>query len=366
MRKASTRLRFVCTIALVFFQSCEQESDAEFQSQTELYKNAQLANIYDNEVAVLASSLTKETQLLEQATKTFRTNGTTADLKSAQEQWKAVQSVWKRLELYDLGAVANSFIAFEINRWPTDIERIEGHINGSEVLNEDFIASLGSSSKGIAAAEHLLFSVQDHILDASSTYLQRRNEYLLAVVENLHSKALQLQTLWETHAVGFVQALENGINGSQNQVINAMVSLIEEIIISKLGNPLGDTNGGTIVPERLEARLSAFSKEIVQQHLTALKRCYTGDFALTPFRVGFDDFLILIGSEKLSDKISDQFAVCQTKLNDIEGSLEDALVSNPESVLALKYAFRDLLVLVKVDMANVLGSTITFNDNDGD
>ena len=194
----------------------------------------------------------------------------------------------------------------------------------------------------------------------------RRVRYLLALSENLVTKSTQLKGLWEANKDAFIGALENGISGSQNQVINAMVTLIEEIIISKLGNPLGDSNGGNIEPERLEAHRSEISKDIIQQHLYALQRCYKGDFAETPFRVGFDDFLVLIGSEDFSAKISDQFALCQKQLDAVPGSLENELMVNADGVVDLKNSFRDLLVLIKVDMANVLGSTITFNDNDGD
>lgn len=363
-----TILLFVIGFMIVAFslQSCEKEGNSDSLSQTEFHKKAQLTNIYENEIATLASDFIKQTTLLKGAAKTYQINTTSENLVTAQEQWKLVQLAWKQLELYDLGAVADSFIAFEINRWPTDTSRIEDNINGAEIINETFIASIGSSSKGIAALEYLLFPTQDSTLNSTNSYVTRKNNYLVALTENLSSKSIQLEELWKTNEIVFVDALENGIDGSQNQLINAMVTLIEEIIISKLGNPLGDTNGGTIEPERFEAYHSEFSKDIIQQHLTALKRCYKGDFAKTSFRVGFDDFLVLIGSENFSIKISDQFIVCQEKLDAIQGTLENEIVSNPEAVIELKDAFRDLLVLIKVDMANVLGSTITFNDNDGD
>lgn len=156
------------------------------------------------------------------------------------------------------------------------------------------------------------------------------------------------------------------MDGSQNQVINQMVSIIEEILIGKLGKPLGDSNGGNVAINKLEAGRSGASLEIINQHLLSLKRCYNGDFAQTPFRIGFDDFLILIGSEDFSIKISKQFLVCQEKIDAIQHPLKEELLSNPETVVDLKNSFRDLLVLIKVDMANILGSTITFNDNDGD
>lgn len=355
-----------CILVAGLFQACENDVDSDSLTNTEFHKKAQLTNIYDNEISPLSSNFTEQTLLLQIALQEYETSPNSENLSVAQEQWKSVQLVWKQLELYDLGGVADSFISFEINRWPTDTDRIEENINGTEVLNEDFIASKGSSSKGIAALEYLLFATSDTSLNTSAIYQTRKFDYMIAVAQNLNTKAIQLNALWETNEVVFIGALENGISGSQNQVINAMVTLIEEIIISKLGSPLGDNNGGTIDPERFEAHYSEFSKEIIQQHLTALNSTYEGDFAQTSFRVGFDDFLDLIGSEEFSIKISNQFTECQKQLDAINGTLENEIVTNPDNVTALKDSLRDLLVLIKVDMANVLGSTITFNDNDGD
>ncbi len=355
----------VSTISFLLFQACEKEGNSEFSSEVEYYKYSQLKNIYENEIVPLNNAFVFETEKLETLTKVFQLETTEANLNALREQWKVVQMVWKQLELYDLGEVGNSFIAFEINRWPTDTERIDGNIEGTDNIDADFIASLGSSSKGISGMEYLLFS---YGLDSFTTDPDavRRLDYLTALGENLSLKALQLQELWEANEIAFTKTLENGIGGSQNQVINAMVTLIEEIIISKLGNPLGDSNGGTIAPERLEAYRSLTSKEIIQQHLTALERLYKGDFLQTPFRVGFDDFLVLIGSEDFSAKINAQFKDCQRKLDVFQNPLATELETNPDAVVDLKNSFRDLLVLIKVDMANVLGSTITFNDNDGD
>ena len=43
-----------------------------------------------------------------------------------------------------------------------------------------------------------------------------------------------------------------------------------------------------------------------------------------------------------------------------------AVVESPDTVSAARDAVNDLLVLLKVDMANQMGFTITFSDNDGD
>ncbi|WP_291871447.1 imelysin family protein [Maribacter sp.] len=350
---------FACFICITIFIACEQEGNSEFTSEVQLYKNAQLSNIYDNEIYPLTIEFTTETNVLVSLAKTYKGQPTAANLETLQLQWKSIQLIWKQLELYDLGDIANSFITFEINRWPTNPENIEEIIASDDVINADYIATKGSSSKGISGLEYLIFSNKN-------TAKTRRLDYIVAVSKNLELKANQLASIWADYAPSFTTALNNGIDGSQNQVINAMVTLIEEIIISKLGNALGDTNGGTIEVNRLEAYRSSFSKEIIATHLSALKKCYSGEFAQTPFRVGFDDFLTLIGSEAFSEKINTQFKDCENKLNAIPSSLKEEIENNPENVIALKDAMRELLILIKVDMANILGSTITFNDNDGD
>ncbi|GAA3508136.1 hypothetical protein GCM10022393_18330 [Aquimarina addita] len=350
--------------------SCEENGVSESAATIQYHRSAQLTNIYNNEISVLTKAFINETELLQQSAITFQQSTTSENLDATIALWKSSQSLWKQLELYDVGAIENTFISSEINFWPTNEIFINDNISGTATINEALITSLGASSKGISAIEYLLFSGDENtqILNSFTTSenAERRKQYLTGLTQNLSAKSKELNDHWENYEEDFTSSLENGISGTQNQMINAMITLIEEIIITKLGNPLGDTNGGIIEAERLEGYYSEFSKEIIEQHVISLERCYLGDFSQTPFRIGFDDFLILSGREILANQISDQFAVCKEELASISGSLEDEIIKNPDAVNDLKDTFRDLLVLVKVDMANILGSTITFNDNDGD
>lgn len=364
------RPAFILVLLLLFTLSCEKGGSAGFSSEVQRHKKAQLDNIYDNEISRLNTEFITETSLLNDGISHFKQETTTANLIEVQQQWLRTLKVWKQMELYNIGDISKTFIHSEIGRWPSNEVFINDFIDEIEIIDEAFIASKGASSKGISALEYLLFSAEDNDIVltsfSSDANYAKRLDYLTAVAQNLKTKANELSELWTAYRAKFTSGLENGVEGSQNQIINQMVSTIEAILISKLGKPLGDTNGGTIALDELEAARSGASLEIIQQHLISLKRCYKGDFALTPFRVGFDDFLILIGSEDFSDKITAQFSECQKKIDAIKGSLHDEISSNPEAVVALKNSFTDLLVLIKVDMANVLGSTITFNDNDGD
>ncbi|WP_394749896.1 imelysin family protein [Spongiimicrobium salis] len=368
-RKKHIILCGICAfVGLLFLANCKSDDNSSNLNDTEALLRDQLTNVFSNEIVSLNANFMERASTLQEAAEAFQRESTLQNLENAQEQWRNLQLVWKQLELYDLGDVGNSFIAFEINRWPSNTSRIEDNITGTTELNEAFIASIGSSSKGISGVEYLLFPSeegQDILGSFTGSNGDRRLQYLVAMTQNLTTKTSELNDLWNTFSPTFTTALESNISGSQNQLANAMISLLEEIIVSKLGRALGDNNGGTIITSQLEAFRSTFSKEIIRQHLTALQRTYQGEFGAAS-TIGFDDFILRLEQQALDQRIQDQFTVCRNALDRISGSLAAELETNPDAVAAVRTAFRDLLVLIRVDMSNLLGIVVTFNDSDGD
>lgn len=355
---------------IIVLISCEKNEFTEDEYQIQYHREAQLKNTYKNEIIPLSEAFVTTSEALKNAIVLFNQDVTPQNLENARAKWIDMLKVWKQLELYNLGAVEDSYIHFEINRWPTNTERIEALIAENEAIDETFIESVGSSSKGISALEYLLYTA-DNSQDIIKTFTtdtnhQRRLDYLVALTLNLVTKAKALQTIWIADETAFISSLENGISGSQSQLTNAMITLTEEVIISKLGNALGDNSGGTIDIEKLEAYKSKSSLPIIEAHLIALKRCYKGNFKEDSIKWGYDDYLKLIGSEDLDAIIEDAFKVCQEKIDAIPTTLSETLLSNPQKVMDLQNAFTDLLVLLKVDLANTIGTTVTINDNDGD
>lgn len=361
-------LVMVCGITVIGCQ--DDDGILEKNYETQFYRESQLTNIYNNEIVDHTSDFVSKTANLQSTIEQFRQNPSATNLLLAQNDWETMLLTWKELELYKIGDVSDSFLFFDINLWPSNETLIDTYINGTDTIDETFISSHGASSKGISALEFLLFSSENpsEVLNSFTTDMNanRRLDYLVALATNLNTKAQALQTVWQNYQPEFISSLQNGINGSQNLVINAMVTLTEQIVIRKLGNPLGDNTGGILNPESLEASRSGNSLTIIERHLKSLQRCYSGDFKQTPFRIGFDDYLVKLGYEELSVRIHEQFNICQQQIETINGTLYEELTNNPQNVVALQDTFRDLLVLLKVDMANAIGSTITFNDNDGD
>ena len=72
------------------------------------------------------------------------------------------------------------------------------------------------------------------------------------------------------------------------------------------------------------------------------------------------------GEEPLSQVILRQFDAALAALRAIDGPLETAVQANPAQVESAYQETLSLLTLLKADMVNQLGLTLTFNDNDGD
>lgn len=349
--------------------SCDKEGVSEAKYEIEYYREAQLTNIYDNEVSKLNTQFILETTNLNTVVEQFQLQPTLENLIIVQNTWTEMLLVWKQLELYRIGPISSSFIYYRINYWPTNTTFINNFIEGTDAINEGYIESKGGSAKGISALEYLLFNTDNQTTINSFTVdvnFERRLDYLVALSQNLITKAQELETLWIDYKPEFISAVENGLDGSQNLLINEMVALFEEIKIYKLGKALGDNTGGNIDVFELEAYRSEKSLDIIRKNLVSLERCYTGDFAQTPFRIGFDDYLIQLGYQELATEITNNFTNCYSKIDAISNSLKNEVVNNTQNVTDLQTAITELLVHVKVDIANAIGSTITFNDNDGD
>jgi len=369
MKKTITRIGSLLCIVLLCIH-CDDRGITEDTYLIGYQRTQQLENVYVNEILPLSTAFVLKTGQLATAIATFKTTTTVDHLTIVRTRWIEALKVWKRLELYNLGTVEDRFIHYEINRWATNTVLINNYITGTDGIDESFIRSKGSSSKGISAMEYLLFSDEDTDKVMASFTQQanhtRRIKYLLALSNDLHTKATELKNIWVQDKEQFINAIENGTSGSQNQLTNALISLLEEIIIKKLGNPLGNNSGGTVAISELEAYRSETSLAILQEHLIALKRCYFGDFKEDSIKWGYDNYLLLIGNEHLTIRVLDVFNELDALLTSFEGSLKNELVSNPTNIVKLRKKFTDLLVLIKVDLANTIGATVTISDNDGD
>lgn len=345
--------------------ACRQPPTFDRSAMLENITQQLILPAHQNFVATLAN--------LEATVIAFDETPNLATLAAVQEAWLAANLSRMAILPFRLGPIDDSLLHNRLDNRPPRLAFIEEElIGGTETLTSDYLDSVGSSSVGLAAMEYLLFDPaggNPTILANYTTHPQsgRHRELLLALAQNLHQKGQQLAQVWADYAQPFIEAdMDNGeVQGSMNMLVNQMIADIEEIIATRLGKPSGQRSNGAIRPDLVEAAYSQASLPRILATLEGEQAAFNGGDG-----PGFDDYLNYLEAtyqdEPLSSAINAQFERSLTALQAINGPLEQAVAQDLPHVEAAMAEIEKLLLLLKVDMTNQLGVTLTFNDNDGD
>lgn len=342
------------------------------EAETEFTRRGMLENVVNGVVLPLNADFVTQTAVLQSAAHTFQTEPTAANLEALQNEWRAASDLWQMAQLYEFDRMM--VLHNQIAKTPTDEEFIEDVLaRGLTGLDEDFVESVGSTAKGLPAIEYFVFDSMgdDEAVLAQLSNEPARLEYMVGAADNLHSKAQEVQAYWLPEGNGYANTFINAdgggetFNSSVSMLTNQMVAVLEIAIREKLGRPLGAATGEGVQPAFVEAGLSGHSLAHIRRNVESVEQACTGGAGL-----GLDDYLDYLGAEiegrPLSEAIAEQFSATYAALDAVEPPLATAVVEDTASVQSAYDELRQLLILIKVDMANQLGVTITFNDSDGD
>lgn len=363
----------VCAVLLLGFAACKKDKKQE-PDMTEFDRTVMLKDIAGNIIMPGHETFKTEAGKLSELLATLEATPTTANIEAAQAQWRKTANAWKACELFNIGEVMDVYIHNKIHTWPANKGFIDQYIYGSDVLDEAFVDGKGSSSKGLAAIEYLLFNqdgnaaVQDSLVNVPRA--PRRRQYLKALGANLNTIAGALYDIWSVNGYydRFVNSPGTGLESSTSLLVNEMAALLERMLGTKLGKPMGKHINNQPDHELAEAYISDESLALLHSNLEVLKNTFHGGADKT--YTGIDDHLDAVGAKyddmKLSEKVDAQFTTVKTALNQLSPSLNNAVYNNVPGTENAYTELKMLLVLFKVDIASNLSITITLNDNDGD
>ncbi|MEM7087851.1 MAG: imelysin family protein [Bacteroidota bacterium] len=356
---------FILVLAMAAFQSCNKSDDENTQGiSIEEGRSLQLESVFDLNIIPLQNSHIERADALVEATNTFLSNPSMTSLQDLKNSWKSGFSVFKAIECYKIGTVQITFAHGAIHRWPAEITFIEDNIQGTATIDDDFINAIGTSSKGYAAIEYLLFAGSESETIKSFTsgdFAVRRGEYLAALVENLKNRAVDLKTIWTGRENEFKQNLGSGVAGSHNQLVNGYIALLETMKIRKLDKAL---NSNPYQEELLEAFYSEESLNALSENLDILWQEYAGN-GTNQFTMS--DYLIdVLDQQTLDTEIREAFQTTRSSFNAIQGPLRTAIINQRLNVEELRDQVMNLIRLYKVDLSSAANIVVTFNDNDGD
>lgn len=303
-----------------------------------------------------------------------------ATLDAAQDAWRAARAPWEQSQAFLLGPAVDLGTASAIDFWPARPDSVDLAIaSAPDPITPEYLATLGAAAKGLPALEYLLWSPDGGdaavlaSLDPADPSAAQRCAFAAALGVAVGEDAGALADAWSPDGGGFVDQVATAGEGSDvfpraqdaiNRLVNSMVALLQGLTDMRLGAPLGTKTGGVPQPDQVESRFSDGSAADLVAAVRGLEAIYLGRHAdhegrglttLVAARRGDTDKAIRAA---LTDVIA--------KVEAIPAPLRQAVESDPASVQAALDSGKALRRLIAVDMANVLGVSVTINDNDGD
>lgn len=352
------KLIVLTILTLLIFNACRRK--IELATEEDSFNKTELLTVLaDNYILKKLSDFSLELTELESSVNEFNTMPSTLVLESVKNNWRKTNRLWKECSLFNIGEVKDTYAHLRIETRPENQSFIELIIADTVTLDSLYFETIGFSSKGLASIEYLLFHDEETIV-INEFSQSRRKEYLKWAVNDIQKNLDLINSTWNGgYLEVFKTATTPGINSSINIVVNKLVELNEKIYQTKLGFPIGKKNG-IIDATKTEAPLSKESLSFIESNLNSIEQ---------PLALGlynYMDYLSLEkGSEPLSDVIREQIQQIKTQLNSMS-NLEDAIVNDYAQTELLYNQFKELLILLKVDVVSGLNIIFVINDNDGD
>lgn len=339
-------------------------------------RQALLTNVTDNLILPGHEALLNALRDLEAAARAFAATPDPGTLEAVQKAWLNANLARMAVLTYRLGPVDDSLLHNRLDNRPARTSFIDNDILAATTpIDVATIDAIGSSSVGLGAIEYLLFDPAGGDAAVVAAFGgdggARRRELLVALTAAMPPKAEELRRIWAAdganYAAAFIAAdMDAGeLQGSINMLTNQLIGDVEEIVNTRLGMPLGKRSNGALRPDLVEAPYSGATLPRIIATLEGQRAAFTGGDG-----PGLDDYLNFVDARALdgplSKAITTQFDAAIAALQAIDGPLETAIYDDPVGVEAAYQEVFDLLVLLKADMVNQMGLTLTFNDSDGD
>lgn len=308
--------------------------------------------------SVQYASFAQEAQAMAQSLNAACASPSPETLQSAQEAWWAARAPWKRAEVIRFGPTIEYPERFgpKLDDWPVNAAAVDELLAADTPLDFE---TMGTATRGMPVVEYLLWG-QDPLAEG------RPCQVLEGAGQDVADNAAALSQVWDESWVPWLSDPFDNPGGpwvlSQNGVdewVNRMAFSAENVRGTKLGKPAGDQNGGGLFLDGLESRYSGRSSQDAADAVDGIALVWAGADGL--------GVQALASDPELANAITAQMQTCQLRMEALPEDLEQALLADEREALESAQAcLLDLQVAIQVDLAQALGVSIAFNDNDGD
>lgn len=302
---------------------------------------------------------------------------TEQSLSAAQDAWRAARSPWRGADSFAFGPVVDQDLAGAIDWWPAKPETIEEKITAGATIDVAYVESLGTSARGFMAMEYLLFDStagDAAILSAlQGEPGAKRRAFVLALAQSVAAKTETLRLAWDEEGGKYALEITQAGEGSKafttqkaavDELVNQMVFQADTLLNARIGKPAGKSSGGEPLPDTEESWRSDNSLADMLSSLGSIESIYQGKYG-DQDGLGMTD-LVRARSAAVDDRVQGAFADARKKIEAIPPPFRTAVVDHAAEVDAAFEATRTLKRALATEVVSALGSTLRFNDADGD
>ena len=295
--------------------------------------------------------------------------------------WADAYGEWQMVELFEFGPADRYTLRNFFNIYPADVAGIEANIL-------DPLANLEVPNsyprQGFPALDYLINGVASDDAGIIEYYTTgddapERIAYISTLVGRMNTLITNVITEWKgSYRDTFISSTGLDIGSSTGIVVNAYILNYERYIRSgKIGIPAGivsSTVSGPAYPEKVEAYFKKDISKLLAIYAKYAAVVFFNGVGVTTGADGpsFKSYLDALGAKDpstgtmLSQIINDQFAVIDSKLNQLGPNFSEEVLNNNQAMKDLYSEMQKVVRLLKVDMSSAMSVTITYTDNDGD
>ncbi|MEM7788313.1 MAG: imelysin family protein [Bacteroidota bacterium] len=351
--------------------ACDSSEDVAGDDRAAV-RQALLTDLADRVILPAHDGFVADAEALATATAAFADAPSEGTLDAARSAWRQAAGTWRQLSALNLPGVRFGLYHNRISTWPADTEFVEEAVATSETIDASYVSARGSNARGLPGLEYLLFE-DDALADMSDP---QRRAYARFVAADIRDQGRALRDKWSTEGgdeIGmFLDADTEGrdLQSSISRVVNEMAMVSEDLRYQKVGRPLGIARNASDTdsdpdPSLVESPYAGASMALFRSDLAGLRALVTGGGG-----TGLDDYLVTLDAEidgqPLGEALLAQIDATDQAAAALGDGYRQAVAARSPQAEALYDETRTLLRLVKTDLANWLGVSITFSDNDGD
>jgi predicted lipoprotein len=299
-------------------------------------------------------------------------------LRACRARWREARVPLKQAQAFGKGPFLDLGVRSALDWYPGDSTAVERALTTATMLTPDGVDLLGANQRGMPAIEFVLFSRSlgdEAVLETLTrgTDAPQRRAFLEAVSTHGARKASAFANAWASGPGGYASQFSSAGRGSTtftttraaiDLLVNELIGATDSAAGMRLGVPLGVRAAGVPQPDRVESPWSDASIDDLRALIEGVRAIYLG--SLDARRAMGLGALVRSRNTATDDVALARIDAALSAITAIRGPLRVAVVEDRVRVQAALDATRALKTTLQVDVANLLGVTVTFTDNDGD